>query len=81
MDTRGTATAGTDLTAITAALPTQPGVPDLDHLHVWDIDSSLPTLSAHVLVAADAGRVTLQVDHVRDRHRRLVHQPRTEEAR
>jgi cobalt-zinc-cadmium efflux system protein len=48
------APAGTDVEAIEEAMRSQSGVRDLDHLHVWEIDASLPSLSAHVLVDSDA---------------------------
>ncbi|MGA9761182.1 MAG: cation diffusion facilitator family transporter [Gaiellaceae bacterium] len=41
---------GTDVEAIEAAMLSQAGVKSLDHLHVWEIGSSLPSLSAHVFV-------------------------------
>jgi len=45
---------GTDVAAIEAAMVSQAGVRSLDHLHVWEIGSSLPSLSAHVFVAPGA---------------------------
>jgi len=48
------APAGTDVTAIGAALAAQPGVSSVRDLHVWEIGSGLPSLSAHVRVAAAA---------------------------
>jgi cobalt-zinc-cadmium efflux system protein len=48
------APAGTDVSAIEAAILSQAGVRSLDHLHVWEINSGLPALSAHLLVAPDA---------------------------
>ena len=48
------APAGTDVTAIGAALAAQPGVSSVRDLHVWEIGSGLPSLSAHVRVAPAA---------------------------
>ena len=48
------APAGTDVTAIGAALAAQPGVSSVRDLHVWEIGSGLPSLSAHVRAAAAA---------------------------
>ena len=47
------APAGTDVTAIGAALAAQAGVEAVHDLHVWEIGSGLPSLSAHVLVAPE----------------------------
>jgi cobalt-zinc-cadmium efflux system protein len=44
---------GTDPRAIGEALVAQPGVVEVHDLHVWEITSGFPALSAHVLVAAD----------------------------
>jgi len=44
------APAGTDVAAIGTALSAQAGVEAVHDLHVWEIGSSLPSLSAHVLV-------------------------------
>jgi cobalt-zinc-cadmium efflux system protein len=44
------APAGTDVAAIGSALTAQAGVEAVHDLHVWEIGSGLPSLSAHVLV-------------------------------
>jgi cobalt-zinc-cadmium efflux system protein len=41
---------GVDPAEIAAALKAQPGVADVHDLHVWEISSGFPALSAHVLV-------------------------------
>jgi cobalt-zinc-cadmium efflux system protein len=43
---------GLDPQAIGRALVTQPGVVEVHDLHVWEVTSGFPALSAHVLVAA-----------------------------
>ncbi len=45
---------GLDPEAIGRALVAQPGVVEVHDLHVWEITSGFPALSAHVLVAADS---------------------------
>ncbi len=45
------APAGTDVAAIGSALTAEAGVEAVHDLHVWEIGSGLPSLSAHVLVA------------------------------
>jgi len=44
---------GLDPQAVGAALVAQPGVVEVHDLHVWEITSGFPALSAHVLVGAD----------------------------
>jgi cobalt-zinc-cadmium efflux system protein len=44
---------GLDPQAIGEALAAQPGVVEVHDLHVWEITSGFPSLSAHVLVDAD----------------------------
>jgi cobalt-zinc-cadmium efflux system protein len=44
---------GLDPQAIGAALVALPGVVEVHDLHVWEISSGFPALSAHVLVAAE----------------------------
>jgi cobalt-zinc-cadmium efflux system protein len=46
--------AGLDPDAIGKLLVSQPGVREVHDLHVWEISSGFPALTAHVLVAADA---------------------------
>jgi cobalt-zinc-cadmium efflux system protein len=46
--------AGLDPDAIGRLLVSQPGVREVHDLHVWEISSGFPALTAHVLVAADA---------------------------
>jgi len=45
---------GMDPDAIGAALVAQPGVVEVHDLHVWEVTSGFPSLSAHVLVESDA---------------------------
>jgi cobalt-zinc-cadmium efflux system protein len=48
------APAGLDPQLIGRALVDQPDVMEVHDLHVWEVSSGFPALSAHVLVAADA---------------------------
>ena len=48
------APAGIDPGAIGRALAAQPGVVEVHDLHVWEVTSGFPALSAHVVVAAGA---------------------------
>jgi cobalt-zinc-cadmium efflux system protein len=48
------APAGLDPQLIGHALVDQPDVVEVHDLHVWEVSSGFPALSAHVLVAADA---------------------------
>ena len=45
---------GIDPTAVGRALASQPGVVEVHDLHVWEVTSGFPALSAHVLVSRDA---------------------------
>jgi cobalt-zinc-cadmium efflux system protein len=45
---------GLDPNAIGEALVAQPGVVEVHDLHVWEVSSGFPALSAHVLVGADS---------------------------
>jgi cobalt-zinc-cadmium efflux system protein len=45
---------GVDPQAIGRALVAEPGVVEVHDLHVWEISSGFPALSAHVLVGADS---------------------------
>jgi len=45
---------GVDPSAIGRALAAQPGVVEVHDLHVWEVTSGFPALSAHVVVGADA---------------------------
>jgi cobalt-zinc-cadmium efflux system protein len=47
------APAGVDPREIGMALAAQPGVAEVHDLHVWEVTSGFPALSAHVLVAGD----------------------------
>jgi cobalt-zinc-cadmium efflux system protein len=47
------APAGLDPQAIGTALAAQDGVVEVHDLHVWEVSSGFPALSAHVLVGAD----------------------------
>jgi cobalt-zinc-cadmium efflux system protein len=48
------APAGLDPQAVGEALVAQPGVVEVHDLHVWEITSGFPALSAHVLVESDS---------------------------
>jgi cobalt-zinc-cadmium efflux system protein len=48
------APAGLDPDAIGRALAAEPSVLEVHDLHIWEVTSGFPALSAHVLVAADA---------------------------
>jgi cobalt-zinc-cadmium efflux system protein len=45
---------GLDVDAIGNALVREPGIVEVHDLHVWEVTSGFPALSAHVLVDADA---------------------------
>ena len=45
---------GLDVEAIGNALVSEPGVVEVHDLHVWEVTSGFPALSAHVLVRLDA---------------------------
>jgi cobalt-zinc-cadmium efflux system protein len=45
---------GLDPQAIGRTLAAQPGVVEVHDLHVWEVTSGFPALSAHVLVGPDA---------------------------
>ncbi len=49
---------GLDPEAMGAALASQSGVVEVHDLHVWEITSGFPALSAHVLVGAKTGTAT-----------------------
>ncbi len=44
---------GIDVDAIGAAMVAVPGITEVHDLHVWEVTSGFPALSAHVLVGAD----------------------------
>jgi cobalt-zinc-cadmium efflux system protein len=44
---------GIDSTAVGSRLAAEPGVRDVHDLHIWEITSGFPALSAHVLVDPD----------------------------
>ena len=44
---------GLDVAEIGTAMASTPGVTEVHDLHVWEIGSSFPALSAHVLVEAE----------------------------
>jgi cobalt-zinc-cadmium efflux system protein len=48
------APAGLDPEAIGNAMISLPGIVEVHDLHVWEVSSSFPALSAHILVTADA---------------------------
>jgi cobalt-zinc-cadmium efflux system protein len=39
-----------DLTAVEAAIASEPGVETVHHLHVWEVSSDMAALSAHVVL-------------------------------
>jgi cobalt-zinc-cadmium efflux system protein len=45
---------GTDVGAIGLAMASHPGVHEVHDLHVWEVTSGFPALSAHVMVGRDA---------------------------
>jgi cobalt-zinc-cadmium efflux system protein len=45
---------GVDPDAIGRALAAVPGIAEVHDLHVWEVSSGFPALSAHVVVARDA---------------------------
>jgi cobalt-zinc-cadmium efflux system protein len=45
---------GIDVDAIGRVLASQPGVVEVHDLHVWEVTSGFPALSAHVLVGRDS---------------------------
>jgi len=47
------APAGIDVAAIDADVHALPGVVDIHDLHVWEVTSGFPALSAHILVTAE----------------------------
>jgi cobalt-zinc-cadmium efflux system protein len=53
---------GLDPGAIGAALVAQPGVVEVHDLHVWEVTSGFPALSAHVLVGRDSDCHTARRD-------------------
>jgi cobalt-zinc-cadmium efflux system protein len=66
---------GVDPNAIGRALASQPGVVEVHDLHVWEVTSGFPALSAHVLVSRDTDchavrralaellRTTFEIEH------------------
>ncbi len=67
---------GLDVDAIGHAMASQPGVSEVHDLHIWEVTSGFPALSAHVLVGTDddchklrhdLGRLlrdTFAIDHI-----------------
>jgi cobalt-zinc-cadmium efflux system protein len=45
---------GSDVGAIGRAMAGQPGVIEVHDLHVWEVTSGFPALSAHVIVGRDS---------------------------
>jgi cobalt-zinc-cadmium efflux system protein len=45
---------GVDPDQVGRAMAAQPGVVEVHDLHVWEVTSGFPALSAHVLVGSDA---------------------------
>jgi cobalt-zinc-cadmium efflux system protein len=65
------APAGTDMPALGAELVALPGVAEVHDLHVWQITSGQPALSAHVLVddGRDCHAIRVRIERLlRDRH-------------
>lgn len=62
---------GLDPQTIGEALVGQPGVVEVHDLHVWEITSGFPALSAHVLVAADSDCHAARRDMEAVLHRRF----------
>ncbi|MCC4620383.1 cation diffusion facilitator family transporter [Xanthomonas cassavae CFBP 4642] len=60
---------GIDLTQVRRALASYPGVDDVHDLHVWALASSMPALTAHVVVGGSVER-----DHLRDALAALLHE-------
>lgn len=62
---------GMDVQAVETALEEEPGVQAVHHLHVWNLASDVPALSAHVILADDE---TLHDAQVRgERLRSMLH--------
>jgi cobalt-zinc-cadmium efflux system protein len=69
------APSGTDPAALGAELAGLPGVAEVHDLHVWQITSGDPALSAHVLVAgaADCHAVRVQIEQLLRARYRITH--------
>ncbi|MFL5819341.1 MAG: cation diffusion facilitator family transporter [Solirubrobacteraceae bacterium] len=66
---------GVDPQVVGRALAAQPGVVEVHDLHVWEVTSGFPALSAHVVVGGDADcHVTRrELEHVLERRFGLSH--------
>jgi cobalt-zinc-cadmium efflux system protein len=62
---------GLDPNAIGRALAGHPGVVEVHDLHVWEVSSGFPSLSAHVLVGADRDCHGIRRELERDLHERF----------
>jgi cobalt-zinc-cadmium efflux system protein len=69
------APAGMSVEEIGSALASYPGVADVHDLHVWEITSGFPALSAHVLVAPgdDCHGVRRELEHLLEERFGLTH--------
>ena len=54
---------GLDPQAIGEALVNEAGVVEVHDLHVWEVTTGMPALSAHMIVRQDVEHSTLQVEH------------------
>ncbi len=66
---------GLDPEAIGGAMAAVPGVVEIHDLHVWEVTSGFPALSAHVLVAAgdDCHAIRLALEHEIDQRFAIDH--------
>ena len=66
---------GIDVTAVGDAMARHPGVTNVHDLHVWEITSGMPSLSAHVLVGRDSDchRIRRELEHVLGREFAIAH--------
>ncbi len=66
---------GIDPDRIGQLMAAQPGVVEVHDLHVWEVTSEFPALSAHVTVATDADchRTRLELSELIEREFRIHH--------
>jgi cobalt-zinc-cadmium efflux system protein len=69
------APAGLDVAEIGLAMARHPQVAEVHDLHVWEIGSSFPALSAHVLVEGDADchAIRRELEHILNEHFEINH--------
>jgi cobalt-zinc-cadmium efflux system protein len=69
------APAGLDVAEIGLAMARHPQVAEVHDLHVWEIGSSFPALSAHVLVEgeADCHAIRRELEHILNEHFEINH--------